>query len=135
MQEFIQSAVSQLGISQDSAESATGTVLNLLKDQGGGGATNQLLSALPGADALMGSTASSSGGGGLAGGLGAVSSAFGGKMGGAAGALAALQGSGLGADKIGSFVSLFFDFAKQKAGAGLVDQALEQVPDLKGLLG
>jgi hypothetical protein len=36
MQEFIQSAASKLGINEDQAKSATGGVLNFLREQGDG---------------------------------------------------------------------------------------------------
>ena len=58
MQEFIQSAASKLGINEDQAKSATGGVLNMLKDQGGGQEADALISKIPGAEDVMQSTAS-----------------------------------------------------------------------------
>ncbi|MEX0805911.1 MAG: hypothetical protein WD688_21720 [Candidatus Binatia bacterium] len=49
MQEFIQMAVSRLGINEDQAKSATGGLLNFLKDQGDGNETQSLIAKLPGA--------------------------------------------------------------------------------------
>ncbi len=135
MQEFIQLAVSKLGISQETAQSATGSVLNLLKQKAGDEATSGLLSKLPGAEALLNASSSSSGGAGSGGLLGGLGSVLGGKLGGAAGALTALQGSGLDSSQIGPFVTMLVDFVKQKAGAEAVDGVLEKVPDLKSMLG
>jgi hypothetical protein len=134
MQEFIQIAVKQLGISEDTATSATGAVLNLLNQKAGDEVTSGLMSKLPGAEALLSASSSgssSAGSGGLLGGLGSM---LGGKLGGAAGALAALQGSGLDSSQMGSFVTMLVEFVKQKAGTEVVDGLLEKVPDLKGLL-
>ena len=132
MQEFINSVVNQLGVNEETAQSATGKALKLLKDHGGD-ATTKLLSALPGAEGLIGAADSGSGGG-LGASLGGLGSALTGKLGGTAGALAALQGSGLDAGKMGSFVKMLVDYAKQKAGVELVDQVLEKVPDVKGMI-
>jgi hypothetical protein len=57
MQEFIQSAVSQLGINEDQAKSATGGLLNFLKNQGGGNEAQSLIANLPGAEDVIQSTA------------------------------------------------------------------------------
>lgn len=57
MQEFIQSAVSQLGLNEDQAKSATGGLLNLLRNQGGGNEAQTLIAKLPGAEDLMQSAA------------------------------------------------------------------------------
>lgn len=129
MQEFIQSAVSQLGISEDQAKSATGGLLNFVKDQSDGNAVQELIAKLPGAEGLMASS-DSGGGGGMLGGLAA---GLGGKLGGAGGVLAVLQGSGLDAGKISPFVTMLVNYAKQKAGPELVEKVIAQVPALKGL--
>ncbi|MGH7825198.1 MAG: DUF2780 domain-containing protein [Candidatus Binatia bacterium] len=129
MQEFIQSAVSQLGINEDQAKSATGGLLNFLKDQGNGDVQG-LISKLPGAEDLMkseGSGSESGGGGGMLGGLGS-------KLGGGGGALAVLQGSGLDASRAGSFVKMLVDYAKQKVGPEQVEQVVAKVPALKALM-
>ena len=128
MQEFIQSAASKLGINEDQAKSATGGVLNMLKDQGGGQEADALISKIPGAEDVMQSTASGGeSGGAMLGGLGS-------KLGGSGGALAALQGSGLDGGKAKSFVTMLLDYAKQKAGPEQVDQVLNKVPALKSFM-
>jgi len=133
MQEFIQSVVSQLGINEDQAKSATGGLLNFLKNQGGGNEAQTLIAKLPGAEDLMQSAGSSSessgsvGGGGM---LGGLTSAIG--QGG--GALAALQGSGLSASQAGPFVKMLVDFARQKAGPETVERVLDKVPAIKAMI-
>src|SRR5688572_735399 len=131
MEDFIQSVTSKLGINEDQAKSATGGVLNFLKEQGGGAETDTLISKIPGAQDVMQSSGSGasaqSGGGGMLGGLG-------GMMGGAGGALAALQGSGLGGDKAKQFVVMLVDYAKQKAGPEQVERVINKVPALQNFL-
>lgn len=132
MQEFIQAVMSQLGVNENQAQSATGGLLQFLKNQADGNEVHTLISKLPGAEDLMKSVGSGSpGGGGLLGGLGA---AIGGTAGGSAGLLSLLQGSGLGGGTAGSFVKMFVDYAKQKAGPDLVEQVLAKVPALKSLM-
>ncbi|MGH7828447.1 MAG: DUF2780 domain-containing protein [Candidatus Binatia bacterium] len=128
MQEFIESAVSQLGINEDQAKSATGGLLNYLKDQDGHD-VQALIAKLPGAEDLMKSmgSGSESGGSGMLGGLGS-------KLGGSGGAMAALQGSGLDASRAGPFVKMLVDYAKQKVGPEQVEQVLAKVPALKNLM-
>ena len=132
MQDFIQSVVSQLGITEDQAKSATGGLLNFLKEQKDTSEVQALIAKLPGAESLMQSSGSSgeSGGGGL---LGGVAAGLGAKLGSAGGALAILQGSGIDAGKMGPFVNMLVDYAKQKAGPELVEKVIAQVPALKGL--
>jgi hypothetical protein len=133
MQEFIQSAVSQLGINEDQAKSATGGLLNFLKNQGGGNEAQSLIAKLPGAKDVIQSTGSSSessgtlSGGGMMGGLTSA-------MGQSGGALAALQGSGLNASQAGPFVKMLVDYARQKAGPEIVERVIDKVPAIKAMI-
>lgn len=133
MQEFIQSAVSQLGINEDQAKSATGGLLNFLKNQGGGNEAQSLIAKLPGAEDVIQSTGSSSessgtlGGGGMMGGLTSA-------MGQSGGALAALQGSEFSASQAGPFVKMLIDYARQKAGPEIVERVVDKVPAIKAMI-
>jgi hypothetical protein len=133
MQEFIQSAVSQLGINEEQAKSATGGLLNFLKNQGGANEAQTLIAKIPGAEDVMQSAGASSessgnlGGGGMLGGLTSA-------MGQSGGALAALQGSGLSASQAGPFVKMLVDYARQKAGPETVDRVLDKVPAIKAMM-
>lgn len=132
MQDFIQSAVGQLGIDEGTAQSATSSLLGLLKDQGDDAAAGQLMSALPGADGLARQAGGAVGGlGGAMGGLGAM---LGGSAGSAMGAVSALQSSGLSGDQLGPFVSMFVGYAREKAGPDVVERLLSSVPALKQLI-
>ncbi len=136
MNDFIQMAVSKLGVSEQSAKSATGGVLDMIQKQVGGGDFSKLLGAVPGAaDLLKSAPSSGGGGGGLGGILGAASGLLGGKAGSILGAASMLEKSGLSLDKAGPFVSMLMDYFKGKAGNDLVSQILGKVPDLKKLLG
>ena len=139
MQDFIQDAVSKLGIGKDTAESATGGLLGLIKDHADPSDASDMLSKLPGAGDLIKSAAGGGdeggGGGGLLGGLGgAIGGALGGG-GGALGAVSALTKTGLSADKLGGFVELFKNFALPKLGPDLLKRLLSKVPGLGSLLG
>jgi len=127
MLDFVELASKQLGIDSDTATSATSGVLNLLKGQDSGSAGDNLLGAIPGAQDFL---SKNSGGGGALGGLmGGLGSMMGGS-GAAAGALASLAAGGLDTNKIGPFVSMFIDYAKQKAGPELVEQFLKAMPSI-----
>ncbi len=130
MQEFIQLAVSQLGISENSAKTATGGVLEMVKDQVSDEDFGKLAGAVPGLSDMLGG----GGGGGLGGLMGAASGMLGGKAGAAAGLLGMAKSSGLSMDQLGSFVPMLFGFLKGKAGDGVVTSILGQVPELKKFL-
>lgn len=135
MNDFIQMAVSKLGVSEQSAKSATGGVLDMIQKQVGGGDFSKLLGAVPGAADLLKTAPASGGGGGLGGLLGAASGLLGAKAGSILGAASMLEKSGLSLDKAGPFVSMLMDYFKGKAGNDVVSQILGKVPDLKKLLG
>ena len=120
MQDFINMATKQLGISEGAAKQGTGALLGMVQQQLGGGDFSKLTSMLPGAQQLMsgGSTATgadASAGGGIAGALGGL---LGGNKGGSSG------GSGGGLSALASAASGLF--GKDAGGlgqiAGLVSQ-------------
>jgi hypothetical protein len=85
MQDFINMAASQLGISTQQSSSATAGILGVLQKQMGGGDFSNLLGSLPGAgDILKQATGGAMGGGGASsgGGLGALGGMLGGVLGG-----------------------------------------------------
>ena len=136
MNDFIQMAMKQMGTTESTTRSLTGSLLGFIKDKASGPDVSQLMEKLPGAAGLVeeaaGEQAAGGQGGGLLGGLaGKVGAQLGGSLGSSAGLLGLLGKSGLGTDKIGSFVSMFVGFIKDKAGADLVGRILGQVPELK----
>lgn len=134
--QFIRSAVGELGVPQGAAESGVGSILKTLQGSADQQDFQQLISSMPGADALLAKAGGSGGGGGLLGqGMGALGSMLGGGAGGALGLLGALQGSGLSADSLGPFVSKFVEFAKSSAGQALMGKILGKAPELTKLLG
>ena len=130
MQEFIQQAMAALGTSEAATRSAVGGLLGYLEKNGPEAEVGQLIDALPGARGLLASEHPV--GGGMMGALGSAASALGIKSGGAAGLVGALQISGLNAVTVPQFVSMFLDFAKDKAGAQLVNRVIGAVPGLVG---
>ena len=137
IQDFIQAAGQKVGVNEDSARTATGGLLQMIQKQVGDGEFSQLTSKIPGAaDVLKAAPGESKGVGGLAGGLmDKVGGSLGGKLAGAASVMALFKKSGIDSGQAGNFVSMFFDFAKNKAGADLVGQILDKLPDVKKLLG
>lgn len=159
MQDFINMAVKQLGVSEGQAKSATGGLLNLVQQNASGADFSKLLGNLPGAQDLMKQATGGGGGGGGGGGLGgALGGLLGGSKGGggglgnlasmAAGALGKdsgsgqvanilgmLSSSGISADKAGGFVKMFADYLSGNGGGDVVKQLLGNVPQLQQLLG
>lgn len=135
MDEFIAMAVEKLGIGEDNAKSATGGIINLIKENLAAGDFAQLVEKLPGAEALA-SSATAKGdadGGGMLGGLmGAASSMLGGKAGGALDLTSILSGAGLDLSSGQSFVTMLVEFVKGKVGDDLFSKIAEHVPALKG---
>lgn len=130
---FVKMAAEQLNVPEDSAKSATGGVLDAIKGQVSGGDFSELLSKVPGAEGLVGATAPSGGGGGMAGLLGAAVSAVGGdKAAGAAGLIAAITKSGIGAGEAPSFMTMLMDYLKKQAGEAIMGKIMSQVPGLGG---
>ncbi len=155
MQDFINMATKQLGISEGSAKQGTGALLSMVQQQLGAGDFSKLTGMLPGAQQLMTGGASSTGGGGIAGalgglmgggktsggGLGALASAASGLLGKDAGGLGQIAGlvsqlsnAGIGTDKAGGFVKLFMDYVSGKGGGDVVSKLLRNA-DIKKLIG
>ncbi|MHC5011903.1 MAG: DUF2780 domain-containing protein [Planctomycetota bacterium] len=139
MQEFIKMAVDGLGVSESTATSATGGVLGFLKEEAGSELFGELASKIPGAadlaNQVSGAAEGGSSGGGLGGMLGKAASMVGGGTTSAMGLVGVLTKSGLDFSKAGSFVSMFMDFVKQKAGADLVGKLLAKVPEIAKVAG
>ena len=136
--DFIQKAVGELGIDEQQASTATGGILNLLKDNVDGGDFSSLLGSLPGADSLMEtassavSDGSSSGGiGGMLGGLGGMlgGGGLGGKLGALAGVSSLLSAANINTDQLSGLAGMFFDYIKENADDGLVGKLVAALPD------
>ena len=128
MQDFINSVTQKLGIDPDTAKSAVGSILSMIRKEGGEEGKS-LLDKLPGANSM--GSGEAKGGGGI---LGGITGALGKLGGGGAGGLAGLASSGLSADKIKDFVAMFVDWAKKVAGEDLVNKVVDKIPGLKSIL-
>ena len=132
MQDFINSVTEKLGIDGDTAKSAVGSLLSMIKGEGDSGAVKDLFGKLPGANALASQAeAGKAGGGGLLGGIG---DAIGKLGGGAASGLAGLASSGLSSDKIKDLVQMFVGWAKKVAGEDAVNRVIGSIPALKSVV-
>ncbi len=129
MQDLINSITSKLGIDADSAKSAVGSLLSMIKKEGDSGPVGELFDKLPGADEMA--EQGSNKGGGL---LGGITGALGNLGGGAASGLAGLASSGLGADKLKEVATMLVDYAKKIVGEDLVSKVVGSVPALKSIL-
>ncbi len=144
MEEFIQMVTSRLGLGASTARSATGGLLTMIRDRVGTKDFSELAEKLPGAEEMMRQAPAQtappekatgapepSGAAGLLGGLmSKAASAAGGPLGSAMSLTGLLGGAGVGLGQAGSFVTMFVEFVKGKAGAGLVDRVLGQIPEL-----
>jgi hypothetical protein len=134
---FIGQAASSLGLSQDATGSALSGILGLIQKQASSGDASALLQALPGATELLnqGQSASSTGGGMMGSLLGAAGSLLGGKAGSALSVMSIFKEAGMNSSQAGSFTSMFMDFVKENVDGDLVGRLLEQIPELKSMLG
>lgn len=136
IQDFIQTAASQIGASESATESATGSILKALQGGADAGDFQQLLQKVPGAAGVLSKAAGGDDSGGGRGGLlGSAASSLGGSLGAGAGILAMLQKSGLGSDKLGALLPLLLQFLKSEAGEALVSRIFGKAPELKALMG
>jgi len=138
MQEFIQMVTKNLGVSEAKAKSATGGLLQLIKDKADTNDFTTLLSKLPGASELLAkapqTAGATAGAGGLGGIVGKAASAIGGKLGSGLELAGMFKQTGIDSGQIGTFVGMFLDFVKSKAGASLVQKLLGKVPELAKLV-
>jgi hypothetical protein len=143
--QFIQQATQQLGISGDQAKSATGGLLGMIKQHAPAGEFSQLLNKVPGAEQLVNqfgnqapAASGGGGGGGLGGLMGMASGLLGGGKGGGlgdvAGLMSMLGNNGISADKGMNFASMLLGFLKQQGGSDLLSSVVKNVPGLGSLL-
>ncbi len=135
MNGFIETAAKGLGISQDSAGSAAGGLLKLIMDKVPDQDSAALIQAVPGSSELLSGAGKSTGGGMLGGLMGSAGKLLGGKAGAALGVMSIFKNSNLDSTQAASFSKMFFDMVSKNAGPDLVSRILENIPDLKGLMG
>lgn len=139
IQSFIEQSAGSLGVPAGNVQKLTGGLLGLIKQEASDEDGEEFIAKIPGAEALLGQSAKAaeaSAGGGV---LGGLMSSAGSLMGGSAGSALSVMGlfkqADLGTDQAGSLVSMFFDFARSKAGSELVGRILGQIPELGKLVG
>jgi hypothetical protein len=142
MHDFIDNVSSRLGISKEQAQSAAGSLMQMLSQHMNPQDHQQLQQSLPGSEEMTqqapnaqaeGQTPAQSqqpGAGGLGGMLGSLAGGAGGGIGNIIGMFSK---SGLKENQINSFVSMFLDYVRQKAGSPMLDKILQQVPGLNAL--
>ena len=135
MEEFISMVTEQLGIGEKEGRSATGGILDMLKEQLDDSTFGSIMEKLPGAEGLLGQADSGDdgGGGGLMGSLASVAgSLMGGEGGGLANIMKILSDSGISMDQATGFLSTLVGFLKDKLGSDLFDTVAKSLPDLLG---
>lgn len=130
MDELFARIIANVGIDADVAKKAVGIILSFLNKDGPAEQVGSLLDALPGArDLLAEHDSADTGGGGLLGGLGNALGGLGGGMG-AMAALNEMTSAGLNLDQVKGVTEEVIGFAKEKAGADVVDEVIASIPGL-----
>jgi len=128
MNELITRVAENVGIDPATAEKAIGMMLGFLQREAADGPVAKMIEAIPGASEMVAkfNGADSGGGGGLLGGLLSAVGAGGGVM-----ALGQqLMSEGLGMGEITSLAKETIGYAREKAGADVVDEVVASVPGL-----
>lgn len=127
MNELVNRVAENVGIDPATAEKAIGMMLGFLQREAADGPVAKMIEAIPGADEMVAKfNGEGSSGGGLLGGLLSAVGAGGGVM-----ALGQqLMSQGLGMGEITSLAKETIGYAKEKAGAEIVDEVVASVPGL-----
>ncbi|HEV7319543.1 MAG TPA: hypothetical protein VGO04_13165 [Ensifer sp.] len=126
MNELVTRVAENVGIEPATAEKAVGMILGFLQREAADGPVAQMIEAIPGASDLIAQyNGEGTGGGGL---LGGLMSAIGG--GGVMALGQQLMSQGLGMGEITGLAKETIAFAKEKAGADVVDEVVASVPGL-----
>ncbi|WP_112808400.1 DUF2780 domain-containing protein [Ensifer sp.] len=126
MNELVTRVAENVGLEPATAEKAVGMILGFLQREAADGPVAQMIASIPGATDLIAQyNGEGSGGGGL---LGGLMSAIGG--GGVMALGQQLMSQGLGMGEITSLAKETIAFAKEKAGADVVDEVVASVPGL-----
>ncbi|WP_426131656.1 DUF2780 domain-containing protein [Pararhizobium sp. PWRC1-1] len=128
MNELVTRVAENVGIDPATAEKAIGMMLGFLQREAADGPVAKMIEAIPGADEMVAkfNGEGSGGGGGLLGGLLNAVGAGGGVM-----ALGQqLMSQGLGMGEITALAKETIGYAKEKAGAEVVDEVVASVPGL-----
>ena len=131
MDEFIESVATEIGASEQATRAAARAALALLRAHGDHAAVRALVSGLPGATQLLDEEGAGSA---LGLWLGLRGRPLEDRLADATESLAALLSSGLSEDQLGTFVTALLELGRDRVGAGVVDGALEAVPELEALL-
>lgn len=126
MNELVTRVAENVGLEPATAEKAVGMILGFLQREAADGPVAQMIESIPGASDLIAQyNGEGKGGGGL---LGGLMSAIGG--GGVMALGQQLMSQGLGMGEITSLAKETIAFAKEKAGADVVDEVVASVPGL-----
>jgi hypothetical protein len=126
MNELITRIAEAAGLDAATAQQAIGVILAFLQKEGPEGPVQQLLAALPGADALVAAAGQETSGGGLMGMLGGL-------MGGSGGIMALgqqLMGQGLDMGQIQTLAKELFAHGSEKMGEDVMGQIVASIPGL-----
>ncbi|OCP24541.1 MULTISPECIES: hypothetical protein [unclassified Ensifer] len=126
MNELVTRVAENVGLEPATAEKAVGMILGFLQREAADGPVAQMIESIPGATDLIAQyNGEGTGGGGL---LGGLMAAIGG--GGVMALGQQLMSQGLGMGEITSLAKETIAFAKEKAGADVVDEVVASVPGL-----
>ncbi len=133
IQSFINQAAGSLGVPSADVGVATTGMLGMIQNQAKSDDAKALLSALPGAETILGSMEAQSGGGMMGDLMGTASHFLRGKTRGGLSIVSVFQGANMNPNQAGSFAGMFVDFIQNNADGELVNRILGQVPELRNL--
>jgi hypothetical protein len=126
MEELVARVIQATGLSPDVAQKALGIILAFLQKEGPQAEVQQLIAAIPGAQALVEAPAAGGGGGGLLGGMM-------GMMGGGGGVMALgsqLMGAGVSMGQMQPLGKALFAYGREHAGEDVIGPIVGAVPGL-----
>ena len=133
IQTFVDTIAAKASIDPAAAETAVGTILSIIEQEGDAPKVAELFNKIPGAEDLAHQHAVvAGGGGGLLGALSSVAeSVAGNKVGLLVSGLAQIEATGLSMQQIKTVGSAFLVYAKESANPALVTQIINSIPGLK----
>ena len=137
IQSFVDAIAAKASVDPAVAETAVGTILSVIQQEGDAGKVAQLFQQLPGAAELAQKHAVVAGsGGGLLGTLsGVADKVIGGDAGILVAALAQLEATNLSAQQIKNIGTAFLAYIKENANSDLVKEIVDAIPGLANQFG
>jgi len=134
MDEFLKMVAKQLGIDDAQVRTATGGIMNFVREQIGETDFSEIASKLPGVQRLISESENApDAGGGLLGSLTSLAGSLLGEKGGSLATIASIFAkSGISLEKSADFLTMLVDFLRNKLGSDVFETLVAKLPDLLG---